>query len=186
MGCVPNFAPREFGVAGVSAGSALHLQSNARTNGIYAAPIVARNGDVRRLRRGQRWRYPTTRNPGGAPLRSWPAGTQPRRLPPGTAGTICRGSGHRQVRVRDARPPPLAIRASILIVRPHSPLEETTLCATVAGGSGGPGHRKLRGGIGRRARVRCRAPGAATGGPLFLLFRDAAPFSAVDTLNSVT
>jgi hypothetical protein len=47
MGCVQNFAPRELGVAGVSAGSALHLQSNARMNGIYTARIVGRNGDVR-------------------------------------------------------------------------------------------------------------------------------------------
>jgi hypothetical protein len=47
MGCVQNFASREFGVAGVSAGSALHLQSNARMNGIYAARVVGRNGDVR-------------------------------------------------------------------------------------------------------------------------------------------
>jgi alpha-amylase len=33
-------------VAGVHAGSALHLQSNAQMNGIYAARIVGRNGDL--------------------------------------------------------------------------------------------------------------------------------------------
>jgi hypothetical protein len=34
-------------VAGVSAGSALHLQSDARMSGIYAGRIVGRNGDER-------------------------------------------------------------------------------------------------------------------------------------------
>ena len=33
-------------VAGVKRGSALHLQNNARMNGIYAARIVGRNGDL--------------------------------------------------------------------------------------------------------------------------------------------
>ena len=33
-------------VAGVHAGSALHLQSNAQMNGVYAARIVGRNGDL--------------------------------------------------------------------------------------------------------------------------------------------
>ena len=33
-------------VAGVTAGSALHLQNNARMNGVYAARIVGRNGDL--------------------------------------------------------------------------------------------------------------------------------------------
>jgi alpha-amylase len=34
-------------VAGVSAGSALHLQSDTRMSGIYAGRIVGRNGDER-------------------------------------------------------------------------------------------------------------------------------------------
>jgi alpha-amylase len=33
-------------VAGVHAGSAVHLQHNAQMNGIYAARIVGRNGDL--------------------------------------------------------------------------------------------------------------------------------------------